>query len=298
MFKATLTLATSVFLLMSGAADLFAMESLDDVCSQQKTMKKAQPTIDSEIFPNLPNEMGSRIIEYAAFEQCLNDELPVNLVLVCKAWHKETQYHMEPGKRCYKAWYGIYGHEDIYETFFKGVLLYRPNLDSDEGMITLKISELKEPSSEGTSYKLLKKNPLEGTFDLSTCGDAGKYLVISTGHRKGKKAENNNKIEIWLAPKFIIEKNLKSSAGHLQPIMSDWNEEIAPIGIFWTWGGWDNLNGYDYLSNKTLADIGSKNLYENWACVVNAETMGGPWVMPYGVVRPAMERVSSFRVHL
>ncbi|MBA3814807.1 MAG: hypothetical protein H0X26_10085 [Alphaproteobacteria bacterium] len=253
MFKFTLTTAASVFLLMSGAADLFAMEPLDDDHSAEKTSNK--------IFPDLPNEMQSSIIEDAAFKQCLNNELPVNLALVCKTWHAETQYHMEPGKLCYKAWYGIFGHEDIYETFLKDVLLYRPIRDSDEGMITLKISELKDTLPEGeTSYKLLKKNPLEGTFDLSACGDEGKYLVISTGYRKGINPKNKDKTEIWIAPHFMIEKKI-ANAPHLNCMMGNWDKIAAPVGVFFNWG--DDPNEYfDYCPTKYLNFISENNLYD------------------------------------
>ena len=118
------------------------------------------------------------------------------------------------------------------------------------GKIELKISDL--------------TNPLEGTFDLSKCGDASKYLSISTGYRKGKKPENSSKLEIWLAPRFMIKKKRETSAKHLQPILDNWTEETAPIGIFWIWGGWGNLSWYDYLTNVSTDNISSKNLYENW----------------------------------
>ncbi|MBA3814419.1 MAG: hypothetical protein H0X26_08050 [Alphaproteobacteria bacterium] len=251
MFKFTLTTAASVFLLMSGAADLFAMEPLDDDHPAERTSNK--------IFPDLSNEMGSLIIEDAAFKQCLNNELPVNLALVCKTWHAETQYHMEPGKLCYKAWYGIFGHEDIYETFLKGVLLYRPIHDSDEGMITLKISELKDTLPEGeTSYKLLKKNLLEGTFDLSACGKEGKYHVISTGHPKGINPENKNKTEIWIAPHFMIEKK-NANAPHFNCIMGNRDKIAAPVGVLYTC--WDERNEYfDDCTTKDLDFVYEDNL--------------------------------------
>ncbi|MBL8677229.1 MAG: hypothetical protein JNJ47_07430, partial [Alphaproteobacteria bacterium] len=79
------------------------------------------------------------------------------------------------------------GHEGVYERFLRGILVYRPQEGSDVGMIEMPIADL--------------ANPLEGIFDLSRCGDAGNYLSIATGYRKGKKAENANKVEVWLAPR-------------------------------------------------------------------------------------------------
>jgi len=134
------------------------------------------------------------------------------------------------------------GNEAIYELFRGGRLLY-------EGREVAQIATTFNPAT------------LEGTFDLSRCGDAGRYLSIHTGYRKGKRAENKDKLEIWFVPKFLVERDLATTAAHFRPIMDQWT---APIGIFWTWGNWDNLGWYDYLVRKTPEELTSKNLYENW----------------------------------
>ena len=92
------------------------------------------------------------------------------------------------------------GYEEVYERFLKGKLIYKPQEGSDVGRIDLPIAAL--------------ANPLEGTFDLSKCGDAGNYFSISTGYRKQKIAKNESKVEIWFAPRFLIEKELKTTASH------------------------------------------------------------------------------------
>lgn len=138
------------------------------------------------------------------------------------------------------------GHEDIYLRFVKGSLIYKPNKDNDVGNIELPFAAL--------------PNPLEGTFDLSSCGDTGKYLSISTGYRRGKKADNMNKTEVWIVPKFVVEKDQASSARHLTPIFGVFT---APVGLFWTWGSWDNMEWYDYLASRPL-DGAMSNIYENW----------------------------------
>ena len=208
-------------------------------------------------FSDISEEIRGLVARQTAYEQCLDDKAPVtlnktlvNLELVCKESQSIIKDEMKVGAPSWKAWYGVVGHEEIYQQFLNGVLIYRPNLESDEGMIQLKISDL--------------LNPLEGTFDLSGCGDTGQYLSISTGYRKGMKAENKDKLEIWLAPRFMVEKKLKSSASHLQPIMDNWKEDTAPIGILWSWGGWSDLSWYDYLTTQDTYVISSKNLYENW----------------------------------
>jgi V8-like Glu-specific endopeptidase len=111
------------------------------------------------------------------------------------------------------------GHEKIYQRFLNGALIYT---DPESGnKVTLPIRDLSDP--------------LEGRFDLSQCGDTEQYLSIATGYRKGKRPENEDKVEIWLAPRFLIERELNTTAEHFKPIMSDWRQE-APVGMFWTWG--------------------------------------------------------------
>jgi serine/threonine protein kinase len=140
-----------------------------------------------------------------------------------------------------------YGYEAIYQRFLNGALIYTD--PQSRNQITLPIKEL--------------ANPLEGTFNLSLCGDTGKYLSIATGYRKGKKPENTSKVEIWFAPRFLIEKELNSTAAHFKPIMGNWKQE-APVGMFWTWGGWDDMGWYDYLTNESMENLSKIDLYENY----------------------------------
>lgn len=144
------------------------------------------------------------------------------------------------------------GYEDIYRLLIGGKLIYKPNQDNDDGRIEIPFSTLAKP--------------LKGTFDLSRFGDIGQYISISTGYRKEQKAENKDKTEVWIVPKFIVEKNLSSSAKHLAPIM---HKFTSPIGIFWTCGGRDNsteqMEWYDYLTTQNFADISNgENLYQKW----------------------------------
>ena len=140
------------------------------------------------------------------------------------------------------------GYEDVYRRFLGGKLIYT------------------DPTSKAKTELPIRAlaNPLEGTFNLSGCGDTGNYLSISTGYRKGVKAENSSKVEIWLAPWFLVNKNLTSTAKHLQPIMGSWDAAKAPVGLFWTWGGWSDLGWYDYLVTNSLDQVGSEDLLEKY----------------------------------
>ncbi|MCE3230366.1 MAG: hypothetical protein K0R52_294 [Alphaproteobacteria bacterium] len=140
------------------------------------------------------------------------------------------------------------GHEETYRRFLNGALIYRPQQGSDVGWIVMRIAEL--------------ANPLAGTFNLSQCGIAGQYLRICTGYRKEIIPDNplERKLEIWLTPRFLIEKELNASASHFQQIYDKWSER-HPVGIFWAYSAW-GLEHYDYLTNNSLDGIGSNNLYE------------------------------------
>ncbi len=132
--------------------------------------------------------------------------------------------------------------EDIYFLFMSGALIYRPKEGSDEGKIEMPIATL--------------ANPLEGTFDLSQCGEASKYFCISTGYRKSKRHENANKLEIWFVPKFVINQELETTAAHFQDITDEW---YSPIAIFWNMGRADSLY-WTYNTNILPEDITTKSL--------------------------------------
>lgn len=190
------------------------------------------------------------IVQQLVFEECLENKNPVNLALVCKKWREIVKKETEVNNPGWKAWHGVIGHEDIYQTFLNGKLVYRPDPQSDEGMVTLSLSAL--------------KNPLEGTFDLSKCGDTGEGLSIATGYRKGRKSENAEKVEVWLAPQFLIKKKVSATAKHFNPIMKAWDAKTAPIGMFFTWGAWDNLGWYDYLTTESMEEVGSEDLLKKY----------------------------------
>ena len=146
------------------------------------------------------------------------------------------------------------GHEVIYHRFLAGRLVFKPNKDNDIGKIELPIAAL--------------ANPLDGTFDLLRCGDTGKYLSIATGYRKSQLPVNQGKVEIWITPKFVIEKDLNTTAKKYSKIINTLklsSEWTSPIGILWTYGKWSDSDGNcDHLTYKSFEEISTENLYENW----------------------------------
>jgi hypothetical protein len=156
------------------------------------------------------------------------------------------------------------GHEAFYRRLLAGRLEYRPTEGSDAGLVVLPIGDLLRPIAGSA-------NPLSATFDLSRCGDAWKYLSINIGYKKAINPANKDKTEIWICPKFLAERELDtfkigggifSKAKHpFAKIMDGWE---APVGYFWTWGGYDvKSDNYDYLL-KGIVMENDKNLYEKW----------------------------------
>ena len=213
-------------------------------------------------FQMLPQEMTQKVLTHASRLNILDLGSAVSLKsfysayatwqLVCKDWKNiigaednKKEFFINSIISAYK----LLGYEDACERFLNGKLIYRSRGESKVGIITLRIFDLEKP--------------LGGTFDLSQCGDVDKYLSISTGYRKGKQAENEDKLEIWFAPRFLVEKELATTAAHFQDIYDNWND-CATVGIVWTWGGWDHLGWYDYLTSENTDNLSKINLYENW----------------------------------
>lgn len=164
------------------------------------------------------------------------------LSLVCKDWNNTLKSRFNSKEEAWKEHYGL--EESEYQLLKTIKLQYRPTPNSNEGMITLKIPAF--------------ANPFRYKFNLSRCGSADKKICISTGYRTGMNLENKNKIEMFVAPRKMIKKDLISSSAHYKDIMSNWGDN-ASIGIIYTWGNWDNNNWYDYNTNFTQAENSDKN---------------------------------------
>lgn len=228
-------------------------------------------------FEELPLEIKVHILTIAAFDLGEGKRGLSNLALVCKDWNNNVVQNTNPEIKHYLkhaikiSWLrGLYKITDpqdiaIFERFYNGKLIYRPKEGSDEGMLTLPISDL--------------RNPLGGMFDLSQCGNAGQYLSIAAGYRKVETSANANKVEIWLTPRFLVDKEMSQLAQNhhiralignwdaarapIRPLIGNWDAARAPIGIFWTWGGWNaaaQLTYCDYLVSESMDQLGSENL--------------------------------------
>ncbi len=255
MFKFTLTITTSVFLFMSGAADLFAMDHLDDD-------NKALATIH-----HIPQEVRRVILTETS--KAVN---PRCLTPVCKLWYNTIRENQDvQGKELHYSDMNPF-MKDLMRTywesrFYKGVLEYTsPN---DGKKIKLRFLDLKDK---------------DGTFNLSICEDASNYLVITINSDRFFEigGENRDKAVTGIVPYHWIEQIIKSKPDHpLASFMAGWDPDIAPVGMFWRWGTDKDLTWVDYHTTATMNEISSKNLYENWRAR-EADGLGarcGVWVV-------------------
>ncbi len=118
-----------------------------------------------------------------------------------------------------------------------------------------------------TQFKIKDLVKKDGSIDLSNpiFGDSSEYLRITTDPEKFFNIDENGKrLIILIAPRFLIEEKIGSSAKTFEPIMAKWNEADAPIGIFYRMEYWKNVSWYYYLTTKNIISISKNNLYENW----------------------------------
>ena len=208
-------------------------------------------TEESVNFNDVLPDLLPKIFEYAVTPELKEGKL-LKLAAVCKTWEivvkGDRKYIFK--KSIDEAIKEVFpGNEEDFRRFLNGRLIYKADNDIDN--IELRIGDL--------------DNPLNGTFDLSKCGDIRKNLSISTGYRIEKKHENARKIEIWLTPKFLIERKKNTDINHFQAIYDKFNNH-GSVGIFWTWGNWSDMNSYDYLIPENLEKISNINLYEHYRC--------------------------------
>lgn len=140
------------------------------------------------------------------------------------------------------------GHEEDYLKFLRCTLVYKPHgSNRDEGKIEIPIGTLADP--------------LHGTFDISRFGNAAQYIVISTGYRTEQKPEHAEKMEVWIAPRFLVEANLNGNAAHLKPMWGEWRENHE-VGIFWTWGTWDHESVQEDDENEWFYPTRGRDYYD------------------------------------
>ncbi len=195
---------------------------------------------------------------------------PGALRFVCKEWtdivytirnQKNSLSYSNRGP-CWQAYmrasWGVQSEEDeeVFESFLAGMLVYTdPNSDtgpdSNTGKVKLRIRDL--------------INPLGGTFDISMCGVANTYFEFTTSLSDFFAIEEGatSKVNILIAPRFLIEQRISTTAQPFAPIMVEWKNPEALVAIFWKLCSSEPTE-FDYLVSSSLHEISSRNMLENW----------------------------------
>lgn len=117
------------------------------------------------------------------------------------------------------------------------------------------------------SFKIRDLLKEDGGIDLSNkevFGDASKNLLITIDPEQFFKiVENSVRLVILIAPKFLIEEKIETSAKPFESIMANWLGESASIAIFYRTESWSSFL-YDYLITVNIFTISKNSLYENW----------------------------------
>jgi len=216
----------------------------------------------------LPGDMRRILIKYAAKAKYEGENgrygNPLHLALVCREWNTIISASKnEVGTPCWKWLHGVMTPQDEQELkiFLNGRLICKPNPESDEGIVELRISDLAQP--------------LSGAFNLSQCSDAVKnYPYIGTGLRIGVTKAHEDIAEIFIIPWFLAQKLSQTPAGsYLLPIMEQWDPAVAPFGIFYHW--WAESNEYYvYCTWATLSDLSKNNLRALYVSEKSTRVMG------------------------
>ena len=226
-------------------------------------------------FSKLPKFLTQKILNMAIYQQAIEDgEHPIDIELTCKTFRSilaqdtkdfntnlklnEKDKSLLPFNTRLAFFEGLKVHYNIttqdqiavFNRIYNGKLIYKPDPNSDNMKIELLISAL--------------KHPFQGEFSLVKCDNTGEYLSINMGYRKRMNPKNARKIEIWIAPRFLIERERNTTAGHFEPTMKNWDTEKAHVGIFFTWGGWENLDRYDYSTTESMDEMSSRDLYQKY----------------------------------
>ena len=133
--------------------------------------------------------------------------------------------------------------------------MYKPNKDNDEGRKEFRISDL--------------ANPLSGTFDISGCGDSDQHLSISTGFRTGQNPANQNKLEVWIVPQFVLQKDPRAKL-YNKFLQKQERHRGKPFAVLFNWGGWKG----DDFDHGVTGVVGNEFVHLGAAAYVSAITRG------------------------
>lgn len=200
------------------------------------------------------------VLKHVAADRIADGKGFGDLAVVSKGWGIElreaVKQGMQPWQPCWKAYLGVTpANEQVYRTFFSGILECRRDVNDKDPAYVLPLLPLMNLSTR--------------TLDLPADITASKYLII-TDHVQRFFQIGGDKDHILFATKAMIAIRMKSLnmsvelKAKLDEIMTQWDESIAPIGIFWRYSYSKDLTWFSYLITQDFPSISSCNLFENW----------------------------------
>jgi hypothetical protein len=234
-------------------------------------------------FENLPKDVRGVIVKYVAADfiaagKRYNELEDVNSKN--KRWKSELREFvnqgMHPWQPCWRAYLGMTpANEQIYKTFFNATLECRKDPKDKEPAHILPFIPLMNLSVKA--------------FNLPADIEASKYLVITDKFQRFFEV-GGSKGHILFATKAMITMRMKSMnmspelKAKLDEIMANWDESVAPVGIFWRWSDNGDLTWFDYLVTQDLTSISSRNIFDNWKkCVQRRAAHDWPPVAAFHV---------------
>ena len=190
------------------------------------------------------------IIQEAAKNLYDEGKNPLALALVNKEFSDVISQNRKTFmKPCWKAFNGITpGNENLFEIFLSGHLIFKPNANSDKGMVSQKI-------------------PLLSAVDLSKCGKTSKFIMITTDPLAlFSKKINGGKCVLFIGLYSLIEKRFNSTLKSLKPMESRWDIKNNPFCIIFRDGNWKHKfinyvpTSLEHMSSK------SKDLQDRMFC--------------------------------
>ena len=213
--------------------------------SQPQQLRSA-PTVSNAGHEEVPADSNPITIHMRQVKDSNSTELPLLPMLMPLI----IQYAFEYPQACSSM--DLSWNENMMQfwerQFPRGILHYTPPPESSE-VVLLPFSNL-----------------TDGTFDLSTCGNAGTHLRITTSPNSffEVKGANENKLVVLIGYRNFIARGIFSPEHPFGSLMERWDGDQAPVGIFWRWGNAEALTWFDHLTTAPITFISSMNLFDNW----------------------------------
>lgn len=108
---------------------------------------------------------------------------------------------------------------------------------------------------------------IDGCINLpkSIFGNNINRLLLTIDPKKFFCFNNNSEtLHILIAPKSLIEKEIKTTTFYFESILKEWNEQLAPIGIFYRLESWPQP-AFDYNTWINVKKKSTINFYDIWS---------------------------------